>query len=103
MKELVEQGLFIPYVEKSQAGLEITAGDGEQLYRPIFPARVYEQFESIPSVVTDSLLFIENRDLLDLAHPKKNPAVDWTRLGRRCWINRYNFFKQSTTFPAEVR
>ena len=100
MKELVEQGLFIPYVEKSQAGLEITAGDGEQLYRPIFPARVYEQFESIPSVVTDSLLFIENRDLLDLAHPKKNPAVDWTRFGKAVLDKSIQFFQTEHDVPG---
>ena len=73
MKELVEQGLFIPYVEKSQAGLEgsLPPAMGSNCIEPIFPARVYEQFESIPSVVTDSLLFIENRDLLILAHAKR--------------------------------
>ncbi len=100
MKELVEQGLFIPYVEKSQAGLEITAGNGEQLYRAIFPARVYEQFESIPSVVTDSLLFIENRDLLDLAHPKKNPAVDWTRFGKAVLDKSIQFFQTEHDVPG---
>ena len=82
MEELVEQGLFIPYREKSQAGLEITADNGEPLYRAAFPARVYEDFQSVPSVVANSLLFIENRELLDLTQPKKNPAVDWNRLGR---------------------
>lgn len=82
MRHLVEQGLFIPYREKSQAGLEITAKDGLPLYRAMFPARIYENFEAVPSVVRDSLLFIENRELLDLAHPRKNPAVDWTRLGK---------------------
>jgi membrane peptidoglycan carboxypeptidase len=100
MKELVEQGLFIPYVEKSQAGLEITAGNGERLYRAIFPARVYEQFESIPSVVTDSLLFIENRDLLDLAHPKKNPAVDWTRFGKAVLDKSIQFFQTEHDVPG---
>jgi membrane peptidoglycan carboxypeptidase len=82
MEELVAQGLFIPYREKSQAGLEITADDGEPLYRAAFPARVYADFQSVPSVVANSLLFIENRELLDLTQPKKNPAVDWNRLGR---------------------
>jgi len=100
MKELVEQGLFIPYVEKSQAGLEITAGNGERLYRAIFPVRVYEQFESIPSVVTDSLLFIENRDLLDLAHPKKNPAVDWTRFGKAVLDKSIQFFQTEHDVPG---
>lgn len=82
MKELAEQGLFIPYREKSQAGLEIIAGDNEPLYRARFPARIYESFESVPPVVANSLLFIENRGLLDQTHPKKNPAVDWIRMGR---------------------
>jgi hypothetical protein len=33
-------------------------------------------------VLVEALLFIENRDLLDPAHPKHNPAVDWGRLAR---------------------
>jgi membrane peptidoglycan carboxypeptidase len=82
MKHLIGEGLFVPYREKSQAGLEITANGGLPLYRATFPARVYENFEAVPSVVRDSLLFIENRELLDQAHPKKNPAVDWVRLGK---------------------
>jgi membrane peptidoglycan carboxypeptidase len=82
MKELVGQGLFVPYREKSQAGLEIIDANGQQLYRTIFPTRVYESFEAVPPLVTNSLLFIENRDLLDPDHPKKNPAVEWSRLGR---------------------
>lgn len=82
MKELVAEGLFVPYHEKSQAGLEITGDGGKPLYRATFPARVYENFESIPSLVTDSLLFIENRELLDPTHPKKNPAIEWDRVGR---------------------
>ncbi len=93
MKELVGQGLFIPYREKSRAGLEITAADGQPVYRATFPARVYENFESVPSVVTDSLLFIENRELLDLAHPKKNPAIDWNRLGRAVLDKIIQFFR----------
>ena len=82
MKDLVAQGLFVPYREKSQAGLEITGDGGQPLYRAIFPGRAYENFEAIPSLVTDSLLFIENRELLDATQPKKNPAIEWDRLGR---------------------
>ncbi|WON73194.1 transglycosylase domain-containing protein [Nitrosospira sp. Is2] len=100
MQELVEQGLFIPYPEKSQAGLEITAGNGKQLYRANFPGRVYDHFESVPSVVTDSLLFIENRDLLDTAHPKKNPAVDWTRLGKAVMDKSIQFFREEHDVPG---
>ena len=73
---------------------------GSNCIGPIFPARVYEHFESIPSVVTDSLLFIENRDLLDLAHPKKNPAVDWTRLGKAVLDKSIQFFQTEHDVPG---
>lgn len=82
MKDLVRRGYFVPYREKSQAGLEITGSNGQPLYRASFPGRIYDKFESVPSVITSTLLFIENRDLLDETQPKKNPAIDWTRLGR---------------------
>ncbi|MGH8761862.1 MAG: transglycosylase domain-containing protein, partial [Nitrosospira sp.] len=93
MKDLVARGLFVPYREKSQAGLEIT-GDGRQpLYRATFPTRVYENFEAVPSLVTDSLLFIENRELLDATQPKKNPAIEWDRLGRAVLDKVIQFFR----------
>lgn len=93
MKDLVARGLFVPYREKSQAGLEIT-GDGQQaLYRAAFPGRIYENFEAIPSLVTDSLLFIENRELLDATQPKKNPAIEWDRLGRAVLDKVIQFFR----------
>ena len=94
MKELVAEGLFIPYHEKSQAGLEITGDEGQPLYRATFPARVYENFESVPSLVTDSLLFIENRELLDPTHPKKNPAIEWDRVGRAVLDKMIQFFRE---------
>ncbi len=82
MKEVVERGLFVPFREKSQAGLEIIDAYGQPLHRSVFPARIYPDFEAVPALVSQSLLFIENRELLDDAHPMKNPAVEWPRLGR---------------------
>ena len=41
-----------------------------------------ESFESIPRVLIDSLLFVENRELLDPHHPRRNPAIEWDRLAR---------------------
>ena len=82
MQALVDMGLFVPYREKSQAGLEIVAGNGQPLYRVIFPNRAYKNFASVPPLVANSLLFIENRELLEPDHPKKNPAIEWTRLGK---------------------
>lgn len=100
MKELVAHGLFVPYWEKSQAGLKIDDGNGQQLYRAIFPTRVYENFEAVPPLVMNSLLFIENRDLLDPDHPKRNPAIEWARLGRAVLDKVIQFFKPGHDVPG---
>jgi membrane peptidoglycan carboxypeptidase len=68
------------YREKTQAGLSITGGDGQLLYATQHPGRVYEDFDAVPRIVIDSLLFVENRELLDPNHPRRNPAVEWDRL-----------------------
>jgi hypothetical protein len=75
MQDVVDRGLFFPYHEKIQAGLNILDQHGEPQYGGLFPTRIYPNFDAVPSLVRDTLLFIENRELLDLAHPKKNPAV----------------------------
>lgn len=82
MQDLIDRGLFAPYQEKIQAGLNILDQNGIQQYGGLFPTRIYPNFDAVPSLVRDTLLFIENRELLDQAHPKKNPAVEWERLGR---------------------
>ena len=82
MQELIDHGLFAPYREKTQAGLSIFDANGQALYQARFPARIYKRFEAVPPLLVDSLLFIENRELLDLKHTRKNPAVEWMRLGQ---------------------
>ncbi len=82
MQELIDHGLFVPYHEKTQAGLNILDQAGARQYGGLFPTRIYPNFDAVPALVRDTLLFIENRELLDQAHPKKNPALEWERLGR---------------------
>lgn len=79
--DLSDKGLFAPYREKTQAGLELRDCRGEPLFAARYPARVYERFESVPQLLVDSLLFIENRELFD-PHPMRNPAIEWDRLGK---------------------
>ncbi|HNE41642.1 MAG TPA: transglycosylase domain-containing protein [Rhodocyclaceae bacterium] len=81
-RQLTGRGLFPIYREKSQAGLTVLDRSGESLYATLFPQRQYDRFEAIPPVVVSSLLFIENRELLDSDHPQRNPAVEWDRFGR---------------------
>lgn len=74
-----KRGFFVPYQEKSQSGLTISDCRGDALYQFAYPQQLYPTFGSIPPVVVNSLLFIENRDLLDNKQPLANPAVDWPR------------------------
>jgi len=75
-------GLFLPYHEKDQAGLSLLDSDGGQLYQALHPTRVYHRFEDIPRILVDSLLYIENRELLTEQFPTRNPAVEWDRLAQ---------------------
>lgn len=80
-----DRGLFVPYAEKIQAGLSITDCHAAPLYQYHYPQQLYSSFASIPPVVVNSLLFIENRFLLDPRQPLANPAVDWPRFGMAAW------------------
>lgn len=80
-----DKGLFVPYSEKIQAGLSITDCRAAPLYQYNYPQQLYASFDSIPPVVVSSLLFIENRFLLDPKQPLANPAVDWPRFGMAAW------------------
>ncbi len=73
------RGLFPPFTEKSQSGLSISDCRGTPFYEFYYPQQGYADFASIPPLVVSSLLFIENRQLLDPAQPLANPAVDWPR------------------------
>jgi membrane peptidoglycan carboxypeptidase len=75
-------GLYPVYQQKDRAGLQIVDRDGRDMYSFDRPERVYQDYSSIPPLVVQTLLFIENRDMLDAKHPTRNPAVEWDRLGK---------------------
>ncbi len=77
----VRHGGFAPWHARAQAGLILKDRTGTILYNALYPERVYDTFENVPSLVTQTLLFIENRELLDTAFPRHNPAIEWDRLG----------------------
>jgi membrane peptidoglycan carboxypeptidase len=82
MASLADDGLFIPYEEKDQAGLMLYDSTGTRLFGAQYPARAYDDFESVPPLVVSALLFIEDRHLLDTDQPNRNPAIDWGRFSR---------------------
>ncbi|MFC6335744.1 glycosyl transferase family 51 [Pseudomonas sp. CCM 7891] len=85
LMDYARKGLFVPYTEKIQAGLSITDCRAMPLYQFNYPQQLYSEFAAIPPLVVHSLLFIENRDLLDIHRPRANPAVDWPRFAMAAW------------------
>jgi membrane peptidoglycan carboxypeptidase len=75
-------GLYPPYHEKTRAGLAVVDREGRALYVTRYPEQVYGRFEFVPPLLINTLLFIENRELLDARQPYHNPAVDWRRLAK---------------------
>ncbi|AUF97701.1 glycosyl transferase family 51 [Pseudomonas sp. 02C 26] len=92
LMDYVDHGLFVPFVEKIQAGLTITDCRGDMLYQYNYPQHLYPDFAAIPPVMVKSLLFIENRDLLDPADPRNNPAVDWPRFAKAAYSQIAKYF-----------
>ena len=79
---LTDLGVFSIYPEKAQAGLQLVDRDGNALYEFRHPERIYSEYSDIPPVVVNTLLFTENRTLLDPRYPTRNPAIEWPRLSR---------------------
>ncbi len=80
--ELIDRGLSPIYHAKDQAGFRLRDRHGTELFDGSYPARTYPAFDSIPPLVWKTLLFVEDRGLLDSGAPRHNPAVNWSRLVR---------------------
>ncbi len=74
-----DHGLYIPYAEKSQAGLTLYDCHHEPFHVSRYPLNQFSSFATIPPLVLNALLYIENRHLLEDDWPFTNPAVDWPR------------------------
>jgi membrane peptidoglycan carboxypeptidase len=100
MAEIVDAGYFAPYREKTQTGLSILDCHNDRLFQERYPKRVYERFEDVAPIMVQSLLFIENRELLDTSHPKRNPAVEWDRLANAVLIKAKNSIAGDSRTPG---
>ena len=78
--KLVDLGAFPIYNEKSQSGLVVVDRTEQPILINRFPESIYRDFSEIPKIVADTLLFIEDRKLLDESEPRRNPTLDWERL-----------------------
>jgi len=100
MAGIVDDGYFAPYPEKTQGGLSILDCHNDSLFQERYPKRVFERFDDIAPILVESLLFIENRELLDPEHPKRNPAVEWDRLANAVLIKAKNTLTGDSRSPG---
>jgi membrane peptidoglycan carboxypeptidase len=82
LDRLAAWGVAPPYREKTRAGLEVLDREDRALYATRYPGRIFERFDAVPPLLVNTVLFIENRELLDPGHPFRNPVVDWRRLAK---------------------
>ncbi|RJQ50018.1 MAG: glycosyl transferase family 51 [Nitrospiraceae bacterium] len=80
--DITKQGFNTTFREKTSTGLRILDHNGQTLFVSSYPERVYDDFNRIPDVIVQSLLFIENKELLNPDLPYLNPAVEWDRLAK---------------------
>ncbi|GKW48168.1 transglycosylase domain-containing protein [Halomonas sp. NCCP-2165] len=82
LHDYASRGFYVPYAEKTRTGLTVEECRGHPYYAARYPRRHYPHFAAVPDLALESLLFIENRGLLDTTHRYANPAVDWPRFAR---------------------
>jgi len=75
----VGRGGYALYTPKAQTGLEILDRTGVQMFKARYPQRIYRNYGEVPPLVANSLMFIEDRHLLDARYPERDPAVQWNR------------------------
>ncbi len=85
MTDLADRGLNLPYAEKDQTGLEMHDCRKQALFAERFPVRQYASFSDVPPVLANTLLFIEDRNLLSDEFPSRNPVLDGKRFAKALW------------------
>jgi len=77
--DFLRRGFYPIYHPKTVAGLSLYDRSGEKIYSASYPNHVFDNFEQIPPVLVNTLLFIENRELLRDGPITRNPVIEWNR------------------------
>src|SRR5262249_51624188 len=75
----IDRGLYPIYKAKTTTGLSLYDRGGRTIYNASYPAHVFANFDSIPPLLVNTLLYIENRDLMKTVAVTHNPVVEWRR------------------------
>ncbi|MDD4615667.1 MAG: transglycosylase domain-containing protein [Alphaproteobacteria bacterium] len=78
--DLVRRGIYPIYHPKASAGLSLFDSSGEQIYVASYPNHIFQDFNSIPPLLVKTLLYIENREVLQDGFATRNPVIEWNRL-----------------------
>lgn len=79
---LLNWGVAIPYREPLVAGLKVHGMGGAPLYDSTNSPRWFTAFEDVPPLLVETLLYVENRELLSPNDPRANPAIEWDRMAK---------------------
>ena len=82
MVRLLGWGVAPPYREPQIAGLKLRGMDGAALYDATRSQRWFVGFDDVPPLLVQTLLYIENRELLSPYDPRANPAIEWDRMAK---------------------
>ncbi len=83
LARIARWGIAPPYRDRPGAGLTLRSRESEVLYDSSDSRELFKSYEDIPQLVSDSLLFIENRNLsFESTDPWANPVLDWDRLAK---------------------
>ena len=96
---LVDLDIAPPYQEPLVAGLTIHGMNGTRLYDAARSARAFRSFDDVPPLLVQTLLFIENRELLAPIDPRANPAIEWDRMAKASLL--YAGSKLGMSFPIQ--
>lgn len=80
LRRLVSLGVAPPYRDPGATGLVIRGMRGQTLYDTRRRERVFFDYDEIPRIIVETLLFIENRELLAAQDPRSNPTLEWDRM-----------------------
>ena len=78
-------GFNPPFIQQHYPALSLQGCKQDLLYQFNAPALRFNDLAEVAPVIVQSLLFIEDRDLLSPKHPRANPVVNLPRLGAATW------------------
>ena len=96
---LIKWGVAPPSREPVVTGLTLHGADGALLYTAAPPGPLFTRSTPIPPLLSNTLLFLENRELQDGYGARSNPAIEWDRLAKAALLYSANWIG----FPVRVQ